>query len=167
MIRLFDTAAAEVRPLSLRDPGKVSMYVCGPTVYDLPHLGHGRFTLVFDVLRRYLHFRGLDVTYVSNITDIDDKIIAKAAAEHRAEDEVAAEFEAQWWTAMDALGVLRPDHAPHATAYVEEMVATISELIERDVAYPLDDGVYLDTSRVPGYGLLAGQPLDSLRSGAR
>jgi cysteinyl-tRNA synthetase len=167
MIRLFDTAAAEVRPLSLRDPGKVSMYVCGPTVYDLPHLGHGRFTLVFDVLRRYLHFRGLDVTYVSNITDIDDKIIAKAAAEHRAENEVAAEFEAQWWTAMDALGVLRPDHAPHATAYVEEMVATISELIERDVAYPLDDGVYLDTSRVPGYGLLAGQPLDSLRSGAR
>ena len=143
------------------------MYVCGPTVYDLPHLGHGRFTLVFDVMRRYLHFRGLDVTYVSNITDIDDKIIAKAAAEGRSEEAVAAEFEDRWWEAMDALGVLRPDHTPHATAYVGGMVAAIAELVERDVAYLLEDGVYLDTSRVPTYGLLAGQPLDSLRSGAR
>jgi cysteinyl-tRNA synthetase len=167
MLRLFDTAAGEVRPLDLRDPGKVSMYVCGPTVYDLPHLGHGRFTLVFDVLRRYLHFRGLEVTYVSNITDIDDKIIAKAAAEGRSEAEVAAEFETVWWEAMDRLGVLRPDEAPHATAYVESMVALISELLAADVAYVLDDGVYLDTSRVPGYGLLAGQPLESLRAGAR
>ncbi len=167
MIQLFDTAAGEVRPLTLRDPGKVSMYVCGPTVYDLPHLGHGRFTLVFDVLRRYLHFRGLEVTYVSNITDIDDKIIARAAAEGRSEAEVSAQFEDAWWEAMDQLGVLRPDHTPHATAYVESMVATIAELLAQDVAYVLADGVYLDTSKVPGYGLLAGQPLDSLRAGAR
>ena len=143
------------------------MYVCGPTVYDLPHLGHGRFTLVFDVLRRYLLFSDLDVTYVSNITDIDDNIIGRAEREGRSEPEVAAEYEQRWWEAMDRLGVLRPDHIPHATAYVEGMVSTISELLERGVAYSLDDGIYLDTSKVDGYGLLAGQPLDSLRAGAR
>ncbi len=143
------------------------MYVCGPTVYDLPHLGHGRFTLVFDVLRRYLVFSGLDVTYVSNITDIDDNIIAKANREGRTEAEVSAEFEERWWEAMDALGVLRPDHIPHATGYVAGMIETIAALLEAGVAYVTDDGVYLDTSTVPDYGLLAGQPLDSLRSGAR
>ena len=91
--------------MTLRDEGKVSMYVCGPTVYDLPHLGHGRFTLVFDVLRRYLIFSGFEVTYVSNITDIDDNIIRRAEREGRSEADVAKEFEGQWWDAMDALGV--------------------------------------------------------------
>jgi len=143
------------------------MYVCGPTVYDLPHLGHGRFTLVFDVLRRYLLFSGLEVTYVSNITDIDDNIIARANREGRREDEVAGEYEERWWEAMDALGVLRPDHVPHATSYVASMVSTIAELLADGVAYELDDGIYLDTSRVEGYGLLAGQALESLKSGAR
>ncbi len=86
MLELHDTATGRVAPLELRTPGKVAMYVCGPTVYDAPHLGHGRFALVFDVLRRYLIFNGLDVTYVSNVTDIDDKIIERAAASgaHRA-----------------------------------------------------------------------------------
>ena len=167
MLALFDTATGAVRPLEHRDEGKVSMYVCGPTVYDLPHLGHGRFTLVFDVLRRYLLFSGLDVTYVSNITDIDDNIIARANREGRREDEVAGEYEERWWEAMDALGVLRPDHTPHATDYVDSMISTIAELLADGVAYELDDGLYLDTSRVEGYGLLAGQPLESLKSGAR
>src|SRR4051812_20521739 len=80
MLRLFDTAAGAVRPFEPKEPGKVSMYVCGPTVYGPPHLGHGRFSLVFDVLRRYLEWSGYDVTYVSNITDIDDKIIERANA---------------------------------------------------------------------------------------
>jgi cysteinyl-tRNA synthetase len=143
------------------------MYVCGPTVYDLPHLGHGRFTLVFDVLRRYLIATGLDVTYVSNITDIDDNIIGRANRESRSESEVAGEFEDRWWEAMDALSVLRPDETPHATAFVDGMIETISELMDRGVAYRTSDGVYLETSKVDGYGLLAGQPLDSLRAGAR
>ncbi len=143
------------------------MYVCGPTVYDLPHLGHGRFTLVFDVLRRYLLFTGLGVTYVSNITDIDDNIIAKAQREGRSEEEVAHEFEERWWEAMDALGVLRPTAIPHATEFVDAMVEMISELLEKDLAYRTSDGVYLDTAKVNGYGLLAGQPLESLRAGAR
>jgi cysteinyl-tRNA synthetase len=143
------------------------MYICGPTVYDLPHLGHGRFTLVFDVLRRYLIFSGLDVTYVSNITDIDDKIIARAAAESRSEGEVCEEYEARWWEAMDELGVMRPDETPHATDFVEAMVTMISALLARGLAYETSDGVYLDVSQVDGYGALAGQALESLRAGAR
>ncbi len=167
MLNLYDTAVGTVRPLTLRDEGKVSMYVCGPTVYDLPHLGHGRFTLVFDVLRRYLIYSGLEVTYVSNITDIDDNIIGRAHREDRTEGEVAAEYEERWWEAMDLLEVLRPDMTPHATAFVDGMIATIAELLERGTAYQLPDGVYLDVSKVDGYGLLAGQPLESLRAGAR
>jgi cysteinyl-tRNA synthetase len=167
MLNLHDTASGQVTPLRLRDEGKVSMYVCGPTVYDLPHLGHGRFTLVFDVLRRYLLFSGLEVTYVSNITDIDDNIINRAEREGRTEAEVARDYEDRWWEAMDALGILRPDATPHATEFVDGMIATIQELIDNGVAYPTSDGVYLDTAKVPGYGLLAGQPLDTLRAGAR
>jgi cysteinyl-tRNA synthetase len=167
VLRLHDTATGTVRPLELRDPGQVSMYVCGPTVYDLPHIGHGRYNLVFDVLRRYLLFRGLAVRYVSNITDVDDKIISRAAEEQRTEPEVAGEFEAAWWDAMDALGLLRPDEAPHATAYVERMVDLVGELLRRQVAYETSDGVYLQVDKVDGYGLLARQSLESLRAGAR
>jgi cysteinyl-tRNA synthetase len=143
------------------------MYVCGPTVYDLPHLGHGRMSLVFDVLRRYLLFSGLDVCYVSNVTDVDDNIIKRAAEQGRTEPDVAVEFEAQWWEAMDSLGILRPDESPHATAYIDRMVVLVGELLDRGLAYETGDGVYLDVGQVPGYGLLARQSLDSLRAGAR
>ena len=167
MIRLHDSLTNEVRELALRDAGKVSMYVCGPTVYDLPHLGHGRFTLVWDTLRRWLTFTGLEVTFVSNITDIDDNIIGRAQRESRTEEQVAAQYEDEWWKAMSLIGVARPDHTPHATAYVSGMVDLINSFIERGIAYQTSDGVYLDTSRVPDYGALAGQSLDSLRAGAR
>ena len=143
------------------------MYICGPTVYDLPHIGHGRFTLTFDVLRRYELFNGLAVRYVSNITDVDDNIITRARAEGRTEAEVAEEYEARWWEAMDLLGVLRPNDTPHATAYIDQMVALVSDLMRRGVAYEISDGVYLNVEQVPGYGLLARQPLESLLSGAR
>jgi cysteinyl-tRNA synthetase len=167
MLHLHDTATGTVRPFELRTPGEVSMYICGPTVYDLPHIGHGRFTLTFDVLRRYELFNGLTVHYVSNITDVDDNIITRAKAEGRTETEVAQEYEARWWEAMDLLGVLRPSDAPHATAYIGDMVALVGELVARGVAYEISDGVYLNVEQVPGYGLLARQPLESLLSGAR
>jgi cysteinyl-tRNA synthetase len=167
VIRLYDSVHAEVRDLVPRDEGRLSMYVCGPTVYDVPHLGHGRFTLVWDVARRWFTFRGLDVRYVSNITDIDDNIIARAQREGSSETQVAATYEARWWEVMDAIGVARPVEVPHATQYVEGMVAFISDLLERGVAYPTSDGIYFDVSRVADYGLLAGQPLESLRAGAR
>jgi len=143
------------------------MYVCGPTVDNLPHLGHGRFTLVWDVARRWFTFQGLSVHYVSNITDIDDKIIARAAAEGRSESDVVKQFEGEWWDAMARLGVAEPNDIPHATDYVADMVTLIESLLTSDVAYQTSDGVYFDVARVPDYGLLAGQPLESLKAGAR
>jgi|SRR5581483_11943697 len=143
------------------------MYVCGPTVYDVPHIGHGRATLTFDILRRYLSFIGLRVHHVANITDVDDNIIKRAAELGRTEPDVAAEFEAKWWEAMEALGELRPHETPHATAYIEHMVALVTELLAKDVAYETPDGVYLEVGKVDGYGLLAHQPLESLQAGAR
>ncbi len=167
MLQLFDSLSAQVRELRLRDEGRASIYLCGPTVYDLPHLGHGRHALVWDVLRRWLVFSGLEVDFVSNVTDIDDKIIERAAAEHVSEAELSTREENEWWRAMAALGVAPPNHAPHATAYVEEMVAAIVAMLDSGAAYELSDGVYFDTSRVGDYGALSGQSLDSLRAGAR
>jgi cysteinyl-tRNA synthetase len=167
MLRLFDTAAGEVRPLELREPGKVSMYVCGPTVYGPPHLGHGRFSLVFDVLRRYLEWTGLDVTYVSNITDIDDNILQRAERENRPWQEITAKCEDVWYRAVDAINVKRPTHDPHATAYVEQMVALVERLVDAGMAYETSDGVYFQAERIEDYGLLARQSIDSLRTGAR
>ena len=167
MLRLFDTAEGRVVPIEFRDPGKASMYVCGPTVYGPPHLGHGRFSLVFDILRRYLEWTGLDVTYVSNITDIDDNIIRRAAEEGRSTQEVVDEYERLWFEVMDAIGVKRPSSDPHATQYVERMVALIEQLIDSGYAYEAADGVYFSPEKIDDYGLLARQTVDSLRSGAR
>jgi cysteinyl-tRNA synthetase len=167
MLRLFDTAKGGVVPFEPRERGKVSMYVCGPTVYGPPHVGHGRFSLVFDVLRRYLAWSGNDVTYVSNITDIDDRIIERAQREHRDWRDITARCEGVWYRAMDALNVQRPDYDPHATAYVDGMVALIERLVDHGVAYETDDGVYFQAERVDDYGLLARQPLESLKAGAR
>jgi len=167
VLHLHDSATGEERALTLREPGKVSMYVCGPTVYGPPHLGHGRFSLVFDVLRRYLEWSGFEVTYVSNITDIDDNIINRAEREGREWQEITQRCEAVWYQAMDAIGVKRPDSDPHATAYVDDMVKLIGQLIDVDAAYVTDDGVYFRTSAVADYGLLARQSLESLQVGAR
>jgi cysteinyl-tRNA synthetase len=167
VIRLHDTATGQVRELAQREPGKVSFYVCGPTVYDVPHIGHGRAVLTYDVLRRYLEWTGLQVRHVSNITDVDDNIIKRAERDGRSEPEVAREFEDVWWDAMDRLGALRPTETPHATDYIDRMVEMVGELADRGVAYETSDGVYLQVEKVDGYGLLARQPLDSLRSGAR
>jgi cysteinyl-tRNA synthetase len=167
VLHLFDTAQGKVVPFEPREPGKVSMYVCGPTVYGPPHLGHGRFSLVFDVLRRYLTWTGLEVNYVSNITDIDDKIINRANDEGREWSDIAQKCEQVWWKAMEAIGVDRPTSDPHATAYVDQMVELIADLIARDVAYVSDDGVYFSPAAVSDYGLLARQSIESLQAGAR
>ena len=167
MIRLHDTGLGRLADVELRDAGKVSVYACGPTVYDLPHIGHGRMALVWDVFRRYLEWTGLDVRFVSNITDIDDQIIRRANEEGRTQAEVAAQYEDAWYDAMDRLGIKRPTVDPHATAYVEQMVELVAALVDAGKAYETSDGVYLSVDAVPGYGLLARQSLDSLRSGAR
>jgi len=165
MFRLYDTATSEVRELRLRTPGKVGIYLCGPTVYGPPHLGHGRATLVYDILRRYLEWSGLEVRLVSNITDIDDKIIDRANRESRPWQDITHKCENVWFEAMGKLNVRRPTDVPHATEYVEQMVDMIATLIERDNAYVTDDGVYLSVPNVPDYGLLAHQSLDDMLSG--
>ncbi|MFV0260587.1 MAG: cysteine--tRNA ligase [Acidimicrobiales bacterium] len=166
MIRLYDTARREVVPLAQRDPGRVSVYLCGPTVYSAPHIGHGRQLLVYDALCRYLRWQGLDVTFVSNITDIDDNIINRGLAEDRDPAEIAVRCEEVWWSAADALGVARPDHVPHATDYVEAMVELVAALIDEGAAYVTPDGVYLAVETVADYGLLAHQSLADLQEGA-
>ncbi len=165
MITLYDTAQQKVVPLQLRDPGKVSMYVCGPTVYGPPHIGHGRMVLVFDVVRRFLAWTGLEVTFVSNVTDIDDQIINRGLRENRDPAEIAIKCENIWWQAMDRLDVLRPDETPHATDYVDQMVDLIERLVANDTAYVTSDGVYLNVEQIEGYGLLAHQSLDQLLEG--
>lgn len=165
MLNLYDTATRTVKPLALREPGKVSIYLCGPTVYGPPHLGHGRATLVYDILRRYLTFRELEVRLVSNITDIDDKIIDRANNEGRPWQDITTKCETVWFEAMGKLGVLRPTDVPHATDYVEKMVTMIGDLIARDAAYTTNDGVYLSIASVPDYGLLAHQNVDDMLSG--
>jgi cysteinyl-tRNA synthetase len=163
--RLFDTATGQVRPLALRDPGKVSIYLCGPTVYGPPHLGHGRATLSYDVLRRYLEWTGLEVSLVSNITDIDDAIIERANREQRPWQEITNKCENVWFNAMAKLNVKRPTLVPHATEYVDEMVAMIGELVDIGRAYPTEDGVYLSVETVEDYGLLTHQSLADMVAG--
>ncbi|GDX19934.1 hypothetical protein LBMAG07_08550 [Actinomycetes bacterium] len=165
MLHLYDTVTRDVRELKMREPGKLGIYLCGPTVYGPPHLGHGRATLVYDILRRYLEWSGVQVRLVSNITDIDDKIIDRANRENRDWSEITHKCEDVWFKAMGELGVLRPTDVPHATEYVEQMVSMIGDLVSRNVAYTTDDGVYLDISSVPDYGLLAHQSLDDMLSG--
>jgi cysteinyl-tRNA synthetase len=165
VIRLHDTVTRETRELQLRVPGEVSIYLCGPTVYGPPHLGHGRATLVYDVLRRYLTWSGLRVRLVSNITDIDDAIINRANREQRPWQEITHKCEAVWFEAMGKINVARPTDVPRATEYVDQMVTMIGELVDAGKAYATTDGVYLSVAEVPDYGLLVHQSLDDMLAG--
>jgi len=166
VLRFTDSLTGDKVDFVPREEGKASVYWCGPTVYDVPHLGHARSTLAFDLLVRYLRWTGLDVTAVSNITDIDDKIIARAADEDSSEPEVASRFEVTFVEQMDRLNVAHPDLRPRATEYVDRMVEVISELVEREMAYTTDSGVYFDVDRLDEYGALVGRSVDDLREGA-
>jgi cysteinyl-tRNA synthetase len=167
MVRVRDTLRRDIVPLETREPGKLSMYVCGPTVYDAPHVGHGRTAVVFDVMRRYLEWTGYDVTFVSNVTDVEDKIIARAAERRTTEPELARAYEDVYFHEMERLGVRRPDHVPHATEYVARMQELVADLLERGHAYVVDGkGVYFAVETFPGYGALPHRSLDALRDSA-
>jgi cysteinyl-tRNA synthetase len=167
MVRIRDTLLRDTVDLTTREPGKVSMYVCGPTVYDTPHIGNARTAVAFDTIRRYLEWAGFDVTFVSNVTDVEDKIIARAAREGRTEPEVAAEFEALYFDQMRALNVRDADHRPRATEYIDGMLDLIGELVASGHAYEVPgQGVYFAVETFAGYGALPHRTLDELRESA-
>ena len=150
------------------EAGKVRMYVCGMTVYDYCHLGHARVMVVFDIVYRYLKFLGYDVTYVRNITDIDDKIIQRANEKGESFLELTRRFITAMHEDADALGVLRPDAEPRATEHIDEIIAMITSLIDNEHAYVATNGdVYYAVGSFPGYGRLSGKSIEDLRAGAR
>ncbi|WP_374389697.1 cysteine--tRNA ligase [Sandaracinobacter sp.] len=172
-IRLYDTLTRQKQPLRTPEPGKpLTLYVCGPTVYGRAHIGNARPAVVFDTLYRLLrHVHGPDnVRYARNITDIDDKIMAKAVAENRSPQAVAAEFEAHYFADMAALGCLKPDFNPRATEHIagdHGMIAMIEALIGRGHAYEANGHVLFEISKFPGYGALSKRPMDEMIAGAR
>ena len=165
-LRLYDTAARAVRDFTPLRAGQASVYVCGLTVQGRPHVGHVRAALAFDVLRRWLTAGGLDVTYVRNVTDIDDKILAKAKAHGVPWWAWAYENELACTRAYDVLGILPPTYEPRATGHVPEMIVLMQRLINRGHAYAVDGDVYFDVRSFPAYGELTGQKLDDLQPAA-
>lgn len=151
-------------PLS---PGRVKMYVCGPTVYDSSHIGHARSVIVFDVIYRYLTHLGYEVAYVRNFTDIDDKIIQRAAELGMSTTELAETYIREFHRDMDALNVLRPTHEPRATAYISQIIGIIEALVQKGVAYRADGDVFFAVTRFEGYGRLSGRKLEDMAAGAR
>ncbi|WP_395401631.1 cysteine--tRNA ligase [Arthrobacter sp. UC242_113] len=181
-LRFYDTASAEVRDFVPLVPGKVSLYYCGATVQGMPHVGHIRSAIAFDQLTRWLEYRGFRVTVVRNVTDIDDKILAKSEASFHPdfEQEPGAVPEEEWWAlayryeqeflkAYDTLGVSRPTYEPRATGHIPEMHALIQQLIDRGHAYPALDGsgdVYFDVRSWNKYGALTRQKIDDMQGAA-
>jgi len=164
---VHNTLTRRKEPFSTVEAGRVGMYVCGPTVYDHPHLGHARAAVAFDVIRRALAFLGYRVTYVRNVTDVDDKIIARANEEGRSAWEVAEEYTRVYDEQMNALGVLPPDITPRATGHISDMIRLISDLIDRDHAYVVGGDVYYAVESFPSYGKLSNRTLDDVRAGER
>ncbi|MDO9508189.1 MAG: cysteine--tRNA ligase [Thermovirgaceae bacterium] len=166
-LTLFNDLTREKELFEPLEPGKVKFYSCGPTVYDYFHIGNARPFIVFDSLRRYMEASGYEVIYVQNFTDIDDKMITRAAQLGISVPELAGRFVDAYYEDADALGIKRPSFSPMATAFIPEIVALVVRLIERGHAYVAGGDVYFEVASFPGYGKLAKQSLDDLLSGAR
>jgi cysteinyl-tRNA synthetase len=164
-ITLHDTLTGKVLPLRPREPGKVGMYVCGPTVYGRVHVGNARPFVVFSLLKRFLAHEGYEVTFVANVTDVNDKIYAAATAAGVGSDSLAREMTAHYLSDTAALGLGRPDHEPLASETMAEMIALIERLIERDHAYAADGDVYFSVRSYGKYGELSHRRLDDLDQG--
>ena len=168
-IRFYDTMAREKRAFAPADPGRVTMYVCGPTVYNRAHIGNARPAVVFDVLARLLrHAYGPDsLVYAANVTDVEDKIMAAAAAENVAIDVITDRYTRFYFDDLGALGVPRPDIVPFATGHIEAMIAMIDRLIDAGHAYEAEGHVLFDVPSWAGYGALSRRPMDEMIAGAR
>ncbi len=166
-IKVYNTLSRTKEIFEPMEPGKVRMYVCGPTVYDSSHIGHARSVVVFDVIARYLQSRGFEVTYVRNFTDIDDKIINRAAELSTDWKTIAEKYIQEFHTDMDALHVKRADIEPKATAHIDDMIQVIEDLIRKGHAYQVDGDVFFSVDSFAEYGKLSGRRLEDMEAGAR
>lgn len=167
-MQIYNTMTRKKEELIPLKPGEISMYVCGPTVYNYFHIGNARPFVVFDTLRRYLEHRGYQVKFIQNFTDIDDKLIRKANEEGCTVQEIADRYIQEYYVDADALGVERATCNPRATEHVQQIIDLVQTLIDKGHAYPTDNGdVYFSVRSFPGYGKLSGQSIDDLESGAR
>jgi len=166
-LTIFNTMGNRKEPFTPLVPGKVKMYVCGVTVYDLCHIGHARANVVFDIIVRYLRYRGYDVSFVRNFTDIDDKIIKRAASEGTDYLTISRRYIEAFYQDFDRMGLLRPDVEPRATDHIPEIVDLVSRLVAAGKAYSVDGDVYYSVKGFPAYGKLSGKNTEDLLSGAR
>jgi len=166
-IQIFDSLSRRLQPLETRDPGKVGIYCCGMTVYNYAHIGNMRTIVWFDLIRRYLSYRGYEVNFVMNYTDVDDKIIERARIEGVTPDEVTAKYTKAFEADLSALGAETPDHVPRATEYIPAMIEAIAGLVEKGNAYPAEGNVWFSVESFAGYGKLSGRTLDDMRAGER
>ncbi|MFQ1014952.1 cysteine--tRNA ligase [Avibacterium paragallinarum] len=168
MLKIFNTLSREKEVFTPIEANKVGMYVCGVTVYDLCHIGHGRTFVCFDVIARYLRYLGYDLTYVRNITDVDDKIIKRAIENKETCDQLVDRMVGEMYRDFDALNILRPDVEPRATHHIAEIIDIVEKLIQRGHAYVAENGdVMFDIESFPQYGKLSRQDLSQLQAGAR
>jgi len=166
-MKLFNTLTGQKEVFVPVEPGKVKMYVCGPTVYDYIHVGNARPIILFDVLRRYMEFRGFDVTFAQNFTDVDDKIIDRANKEGVSCETITERFIREYYTDAEGLGVRAATIHPRATEHIEGMIEAVETLIEKGYAYAVDGDVYFRTAAFEPYGKLSGQSIEDLQAGAR
>lgn len=166
-MKVFNTLTRKKEEFIPMEPGRVKLYACGPTVYNFIHIGNARPLCVFDVLRRYLEYRGYDVTFVQNFTDIDDKIINKANEEGTDYKTISQRYIAEYKTDAAGLGVKEATIHPKATETMEEIIRTVQEIIDNGYGYVVDGSVYFRSRRFAGYGKLSQQPLEELDAGNR
>ena len=167
-MQIYNTMTRRKEELIPLVPGQISMYACGPTVYNFFHIGNARPFIVFDTMRRYLEYRGYQVRFVQNFTDIDDKMIRRANEEETTVKALGERFIKEYYHDADALGVRRASENPRATEHIGEIISLVATLIEKGNAYATPDGdVYFSVRSFPGYGKLSGQNIDDLENGAR
>jgi len=166
-MKLYNTMTMKKEEFVPLEAGKVKMYTCGPTVYNFFHVGNARPLIMFDVLRRYLEYRGYDVTYVTNFTDIDDRIINRANEEGISCEEITEKYINEYWIDANGLGVKKATEHPKATEHVPDIISLVEKLIEKGFAYQSGNDVYYRTAAFSGYGKLSHQPLEDLQAGAR
>jgi cysteinyl-tRNA synthetase len=172
-VKIYNSLIRKKETFKPIKPRQVSMYVCGPTVYDEPHIGHARAAYIFEIIRNYFEYKGYKVKFVKNITDVDDKIIAKAKEErpdmnlNEATSAIAAKYTQRYCEDMQALGIRRATSEPKATEHIEQMQRYISRLIKKKYAYESEGSVYFDVHSFPDYGRLSGQDLEQMRSAVR